>query len=150
MKVLFATDGSQCSDFAAQEIINRPWPTDTELRIVSAAEPFAGPGPETGLSLPEYCEIIKHENVDLAKQAIDHTVAVMECGHVLPFKVTTCIVQGPARRVILDEAKRWGADLILVGTHDYSAFDRLLFGSVSSYVAGHANCSVEIARCHHH
>jgi nucleotide-binding universal stress UspA family protein len=150
MKVLFATDGSQCSDIAAREIINRPWPTGTELRIISAVEPFAGPAPETGLSLPEYYGILKHESIGVAKQAIEHTVAVMKCGHDLPFTVTTCISEGQPRRVILEEAKRWGADLILVGAHDHSAFDKLLFGSVSSYVAGHADCSVEIARCHNH
>jgi len=36
--------------------------------------------------------------------------------------------------------------LVIVGTHGYSAVERLWLGSVSRAVASHAKCSVEIAR----
>jgi nucleotide-binding universal stress UspA family protein len=48
--------------------------------------------------------------------------------------------------VILDEAEKWDADLIVLGSHGYSGWQRFLLGSVSHAVATHALCSVEIVR----
>ena len=39
-------------------------------------------------------------------------------------------------------------DLIVVGSHGYRPLKRFLMGSVSQAVALHAQCSVEIVRCH--
>ena len=57
------------------------------------------------------------------------------------------LVPGPPRTVILDEAESWGADLIVVGSHGYRAWERFLLGSVSHAVVSHAKCSVEVVRC---
>jgi len=51
-----------------------------------------------------------------------------------------------ANEVILREAERWNADLIVVGSHGYGPIRRFLFGSVSAAVALNAKCSVEIVR----
>jgi nucleotide-binding universal stress UspA family protein len=48
--------------------------------------------------------------------------------------------------VIVEEAERWGADLIVMGSRGLGAWNRLLLGSVSSAVVHHAKCSVEIVR----
>jgi len=56
-------------------------------------------------------------------------------------------VPGPPRVVILDEAESWGADLIVVGSHGYRAWERFLLGSVSQSIVSHAECSVEVVRC---
>jgi nucleotide-binding universal stress UspA family protein len=53
---------------------------------------------------------------------------------------------GSPKEAILDEAERWGADLIVVGSHGYGAIQRLFLGSVSLAVATNALCSVEIVR----
>jgi nucleotide-binding universal stress UspA family protein len=54
---------------------------------------------------------------------------------------------GSPRTVILDEAESWGANLIVVGSHGYRAWERFLLGSVSQAVVSHAKCSVEVVRC---
>jgi nucleotide-binding universal stress UspA family protein len=51
--------------------------------------------------------------------------------------------------VILKEASRWQADLILLGCHGYGNVKRFLLGSVSQAVALHAPCSVQIVRTKH-
>jgi nucleotide-binding universal stress UspA family protein len=48
--------------------------------------------------------------------------------------------------VILHEAEEWNANLIVIGGHGRSGFDRAVMGSVSKAVALHAKCSVEIIR----
>ena len=53
------------------------------------------------------------------------------------------------RDAIVEEAERWGADLIVVGSHGYRGPERALLGSVSQAVATQAKCSVEIARRRH-
>jgi nucleotide-binding universal stress UspA family protein len=53
---------------------------------------------------------------------------------------------GDPRNILLDEAKSWGADLVVLGSHGFRGVDRLLVGSVSESVAMHAHCSVEVIR----
>jgi nucleotide-binding universal stress UspA family protein len=53
---------------------------------------------------------------------------------------------GEPRAFILDEAKAWGADLIVLGSHGRHGLDRMLMGSVSESVALYAHCSVEVVR----
>jgi nucleotide-binding universal stress UspA family protein len=55
------------------------------------------------------------------------------------------LVDNP-KSAILDEAKEWEADLIVVGSHGRRGLDRLLLGSVSEAVAMHAHCSVDVIR----
>jgi nucleotide-binding universal stress UspA family protein len=62
------------------------------------------------------------------------------------FKTTTSVEEGDARERILDCATKSHPDLILLGSHGWRGFDRLLLGSVSEAIARHANCSVEIVR----
>jgi nucleotide-binding universal stress UspA family protein len=50
---------------------------------------------------------------------------------------------------ILEEAERWQADLIVVGSHGFGPVKRRLLGSVSQAIALHAHYSVEIVRCPH-
>jgi nucleotide-binding universal stress UspA family protein len=48
--------------------------------------------------------------------------------------------------MIIGEARKWSADLIVLGSHGYTGLKRLLLGSVALFVVSHAPCSVEIVR----
>jgi len=56
------------------------------------------------------------------------------------------IPTGDPRAVILDAARAWPADLIVLGSHGRRGLDRFLMGSVAESVAIHAHCSVEVIR----
>jgi nucleotide-binding universal stress UspA family protein len=55
-------------------------------------------------------------------------------------------ISGDPRRVIVEEASKWAATMIVVGSHGRRGFNRVLMGSVSEFVAMHAHCSVEVIR----
>lgn len=48
--------------------------------------------------------------------------------------------------VIIEEARRWPADLIVIGTHGRSGFSRILFGSVAEGVVRMAHIPVLLVR----
>jgi len=60
--------------------------------------------------------------------------------------VSTVMKQEDARQSLISEAETWGADCIFIGARGMGAIERFLIGSVSSYVATHAPCSVEVVR----
>lgn len=60
-------------------------------------------------------------------------------------KAEALVKDGDLARVIVRDAKEWGADLIVVGSRGYSRLKRMLMRSVTQYVLDHASCSVEIA-----
>ena len=56
------------------------------------------------------------------------------------------VVSGAPADVLVEEAEKRGADLIVVGRRGLDGAERLVMGSVSSKVARTAGCSVLIAR----
>jgi len=60
------------------------------------------------------------------------------------FTVETSILKGAASDAIVDAAQEWNADIIVIGWHAWSAFQRFLFGSMATAVTNHASCPVEL------
>lgn len=60
--------------------------------------------------------------------------------------VETSVRHGDTRPLIVDEAKEWGAELIIIGARGHSALERWLISSVAQNVVAHAPCSVEVVR----
>jgi nucleotide-binding universal stress UspA family protein len=135
MKILLAVDGSCCSLTAADAVASRPWPPGSIVRIVyvseSGGEPVDVNPARTGPPFPP------------PPYAIGKALGRFE-GHAI--KVEGKILHGRPKAAILDEAREWGADLIVVGSHGVSGVERFLLGSVSLAVAAHSGCSVEIVR----
>ncbi len=62
------------------------------------------------------------------------------------FDVVGEIVEGYAKEKIVEIAKAWGADLIVVGTHGKQGLNKFILGSVSMEVLSHAPCSIVVLR----
>ena len=60
--------------------------------------------------------------------------------------VRTRILDGVPAQVIVEEARDWSADLIVVGSHGYGFMKRMLLGSVAGAVVANAPCSVLVVR----
>jgi nucleotide-binding universal stress UspA family protein len=147
MKVLIAVDGSEYSTAAIAEacrFVIRPG--ETEVKIVSAyedahpitAEPFA-------ISAEYYQKI--DEAVHLQAEGFVMAAAEYCRRHFSgsELNLSTEVLRGAPDREIIERAKEWEAELIVVGSHGRGFWGRLL-GSVSDGVVHHAPCSVMVVR----
>lgn len=107
---------------------------DTRLTVVAAAQAPAPPGQ----ALPVGDEGLEERRREL-EDARRH---LAELGR----EAEVVAVPGAPADVLVEEADRRGADLIVVGRRGLNGAERLVMGSVSSKVARLARCSVLIAR----
>ena len=144
MKILLAVDGSAFSEAAAKSVANRPWPPDSGIKIITVIEPFQPYTLEPWAMPAEYWNDLVKLAQQQANQAIE--MATRQFNNVQGVAISTQIVKGSPKAVILDEAEAWGADLIVLGSHGYTGLKRMFLGSVSQAVTSHAHCAVEIVR----
>lgn len=146
MRVLLAVDGSPYSEAAISEVANREWPFGTEIRILSAFEMPLPATPEAWALPPKYLDEIEQSGRNNAKRIVERAQEKVSQKIGDAVKIESKFVVGSPKNVILEEADNWNADLIVLGSHGYSAWERFLLGSVSQGVVSHAKCSVEVAR----
>jgi nucleotide-binding universal stress UspA family protein len=146
MKILLAVDGSAYSEAAIEEVGKRPWPPQSEIKIITAAETPLMVGMEPWAISPEYFEELEKSLREAGDAVIRDALKKLKESGDKTSKISTEIIQGPPRQVIVEEAEKWGADLIVMGSRGLGTWNRLLLGSVSSTVVHHAKCSVEIVR----
>jgi nucleotide-binding universal stress UspA family protein len=142
MKILIATDGSPYSDAAVQNVADRPWPKESELRVISVLEHSSLESITAGeyaFKLDEVREEVRQMLKQIASSALE-SLSGTGCN------TSYTVREGLVAQEILEEAKEWGADLIVLGTHGRKGLSKFLLGSVAQRVAAHATCSVEIVR----
>lgn len=143
MKILLAVDASKSSEAATQAVIRQIRSDGAEVCVLHALEPL--------LLIPEFSSSGNQQNLVATEQArreqakklvAEHEQRLRSAG----FKVQTVVEEASPRSAIIDQAAKWKADLIVVGSHGHKGLDRLLIGSVAEFVARHASCSVEVVR----
>ena len=146
MKVLLAVDGSANSNFAIEEVARRPWPAETEVRVITTVETPAIMGIEPWAATPAYFEQLDSSVKDNARNVLDAAIKKLSDSVKQALKISGDVLDGSPAQKIVEEAEKWNADLIVMGSRGLGAWNRLLLGSVSSGVVHHARCSVEIVR----
>lgn len=76
LKILFATDGSPCSEIAFYELAKRPWPEESEVRIISVAEALLPISPTRGSAPSLLIDELEHYAYNHASAAVE--IAEME------------------------------------------------------------------------
>ena len=151
MKLLLATDDSQFSEAALRTVISQNRPQQTQVRVLHVMEPIAmvlseiasAAGPESYPAEPVELERLRKEQRKRASKLVETRAEELKDAG---FDAGSAIGEGDPRVEIIDMAREWSADLIVMGSHGRKGLDRFLLGSVSEYVARHAPCSVEIVR----
>jgi len=143
MKILLAVDGSEYSAAAIKEVAKRPWPPRSTVRVLSVVEPITPPAAELWYdgrgSLEQATREMRKRSIELTKTT---ATKLRRQG----LKIESGVREGHPRTEIVDEARKWRADLILLGSHGHTGLKRLLLGSVALSVVSHAPCSVEVIR----
>jgi nucleotide-binding universal stress UspA family protein len=145
MRILLAVDGSEHSDVATRNLIERPWPPETVVRVVTVAQiPFVPVDAFGGVGVGgNNYEQLTPALFEQAQAVMTRTVAQLQGAGI---KAEGVVPRGDARVEIVAAATEWRADLIMVGSHGRTGLQRWLLGSVAEYIVRHAPCSVEIAR----
>lgn len=145
MNILLAMDDSPHSAAALESLLRRPWPPGSKFKVISVVEPFH---PEYAgwhtsyvpLAIEAQKELVvaTQKLVQDSGKKIDETFGngCAECE----------VLEGYIKDKILEIAREWPADLIVMGSHGRRGFTRFLLGSVSEAIVSHAPCSVEIVR----
>jgi nucleotide-binding universal stress UspA family protein len=138
MKLLLAIDGSKFSEAATKAVIAQYPPQGTEIEVLNVVD-LALPIPTSDAAG------FREESLKNGQELVQRTQKTLgKAG----FNVQTAVEEGDPKAKILDNAARWKADLIVMGSHGRRGAERFLMGSVSEAVARHADCSVEIVRIH--
>lgn len=142
MRVIVAFDGSAAATDAVALVEAITWPTDSVLRVVSVIEPtLMPPGPlyrSAGLA-PELDEAITAYTQDTLQAVVERLRSSGQA-------VEGDVLRGRVASAIIDDARGFGADLLVVGSRGHGTIASLLLGSVSSEVVDHAHCPVLVAR----
>jgi nucleotide-binding universal stress UspA family protein len=144
MKVIVAIDDSASAEKVVQNIVKRPWPADSEFKIVTVIEPIAQEEFGTGK-----WEKVASEALSKRKEHAFEVCAKVrrQLLEALPdAAVHVDLRRGSPREEILNAAVEWMSDHIILAAHNRIACERFVWGSVSRTVAAHAPCSVEIVR----
>jgi nucleotide-binding universal stress UspA family protein len=147
MKVLFATDGAKQSDSALDAFKQLALNDGDEIKVVSVIDVGMPMAVDIyGGYLPDTTELEKtaKENVE---KILDDTRARLRaiCGD-KKIDITSEILFGSPESRIVETADEMKPDLVVVGSHGYSGWERMLIGSVSDSVVHHAPCSVLVVR----
>jgi nucleotide-binding universal stress UspA family protein len=138
LKILFATDGSECSSAAGRSVAERPWPRGSEIKVITVIEP------QISLLIGKHGELERgpHKREEAQTMIAEAERAIADAG----LRVTSELREGNPKEEITEYARSWNADLVVVGSHGRRGLKRWLLGSVSEAVATHAPCSVEVIR----
>jgi len=130
--LLLSTDGSEFSEGAVREAINLARTCSSRLFALSVVET----NPEYETIAPQLVE----KEIEKARAYLE---TVLERASREQVNCEIGIYQGEdSYRYIVDEAEKRRADMIIMGRRGRTGLKRLMMGSVTAKVIGHAPCNV--------
>ncbi len=146
MKILVGVDASAHCRGTLATLLRMSWPRGTHVVLVSAvapAEHLYAPEPHVVASAGGAIGLIEEDHVKTHEELATRMRQMLEEAG---FETSTRVHTGDVAHVLVEEARRQNADLIVVGCHGRNGINRLLRGSVASQVAAHAPCDVLVVR----
>ena len=145
-QILVAVDGSSMSSAALKEATELARERQAKVRIIHVVDsPYAYPDVLYGQFSADL-EAVRKAWRAAGQKVLDQAVAMARDGGVQP---ESALLESDAKRLsslIVEDAQRWGADLIVVGTHGHRGLEGIWLGSVAEGVARTAPVSVFLVR----
>lgn len=148
--LLLAMDGSQGAEDALDVLISRQWPEGTEVHVTAVVQGRTARGEihereeATAVALQnrKACKTpIGHQVLTWIERRVEAACSKLALARLRPVPV---VLAGEPRRVLIREAGLWSVQAIFMGSRGLNPLGRLMLGSVSSAVAAHASCTVEV------
>jgi len=143
MRLLLATDGSPSAERALQLLLQEPWPAPSAARVVTVLDEVAM---SAGNPWPIVAPVAPFDVDEVARAAAGDTLERAAARLRPALTVDTAILDGRPAQAITDEARRWGADVIVVGSRGHGTLSSMVLGSVSAEVIDLSDRPVLIAR----
>ena len=145
VRIIIGIDGSPGAEAAVKAVAARRWPVGSEARVIIVEDPLVPT--LIGHLIPNVAKWIEESNkgeVDWMQKLAEHATEQLRSSEL---SVSSVVLKGNPKSVLVEEAEKWGADSIFVGSVGFSnRFERFMLGSVSAAVAARAHCSVEVVR----
>jgi nucleotide-binding universal stress UspA family protein len=133
--ILFATDGSKYSEIAANRAIDLAKSYGSEIKAISVVD-----------VTEEFMARAPGALEDLVKKAKSMVEDVKKKADSKGIKAESIVREGDTYKVIINIAKKQKANAIIMGSHGRTGLKRLLMGSVTERVIGHAPCPVLVVK----
>lgn len=132
MKILAAVDLSKASSYIIEAVHRVAMATEAEVTVI-VVEPNLPtvPGPDVSPAAVVRPFADAHDLAGLVRQLVEVGV-----------KATPIVRQGSPAHVILNEAEKLGAELIVVGSHGHGLMFEAILGAVSTEVLRHSTVPV--------
>ncbi len=145
MRILLAYDGSKPSEAAVEEVLKRPWPAGSLVRVVTVVEMEHFLAPPSGVEF--YGPLAERIRVSLRENSYQRIQGIMERLRARPdLEPSYELRDGSVKNALLEAIREWGADLVILGSSGASGLGRMFLGSVCHALVTHAPCNVEIVK----
>ena len=143
-KILVAYDGTPGADLAIKDMLRAGFPDRAEAKVACFADVWLPPVPPEGTEPadPRYAAI-HQKAIDLLHEAQQTAIEGARRLHqIFPgWTVTNTAKSDSPAWGIIAEARRWNADLIVIGSHGRNPLEKFFLGSVSFKVPFSYTCS---------
>lgn len=130
-RLVIGYDGTKGADEIIEAVAGRNWSENAEAKLVIVED--------TALVRRSFA--IEEEKIEEIGKRISEKLWVTG------LRVSPVVIEGNPKKVLVEEAEKWGTDTIFVGATNFDDFlTKYLLGSVSSAVVTRAHCSVEVIR----
>ncbi len=144
-RIMIGVDGSIGAERAVRSVGTRVWPEGTEVRIVAVDDSISPT--RFAHILPTAAAIIIDSNEEAMAKARRMAEWAQSELDAIGLLVSVAIEKGDPPHILIEEALKWAADSIFVGSHglEHPGGETGL-GSVSTGLVTKAHCSVEVVR----
>jgi nucleotide-binding universal stress UspA family protein len=143
-RVCVAIDGSPATDHALAEALRMCEGRRADILLLSVVDVRVNAA--EGVNFESIYKAWRDEG----EQALDAAAATVRAASIEPELALVDTDGKRVARTIVEEAERWRADVIVIGTHGRSGFAHLLLGSVADQVIRSSPIPVLVVRGRNH
>ncbi len=143
-RIMVAIDGSETAYLALNEAIQLTKALNSQLCILHVVKEFPAFGAECGINIERYQEIIRNSGKETLEKAKEFVKTEGICVDIQLKEIFNAVEKISENIVAATDI--WNADLLVIGTHGRSGFNRVIMGSVAEETLRLANIPILLIR----